>query len=374
MRTCIAFLRARLPVVNATSLAGVAILALATGGAHAAAPCNELETVGGGALGISPGSVGPPDSLGWDVGSGQCNGSFTVTRDFAFPSAGGNGIELGLRAEERREGQVANVGGSYEVETGHDTTPPEALNLAWWSFQQSIAYDGEIDDLDELLFVIRTDDGPSVPAGPTDMLDPVLRAAIESRNNRPNPTSTYAELYQTSQNPVFGWFDSYDVDDEGAWTLTLAAAKDGALADVSICIHTPEAACAPPPLVYSCAGNAPGAFMPPANATINVPNPRRTVPLHMRCRDADGRVLTPADIAPPVLVASKVPSGAATTDGLLRSRGHGGPGGAFTFTGGMWRFNLDLSNFTAPGAFEIRAAAGGDDLLLGAPTLTLVIN
>jgi hypothetical protein len=171
MRTCIAFLRARLPVVHATTLAGVAILALATGGAHAAAPCNELETVGGGALGISPGPLGPPASLGWDV-----------------------------------------------------------------------------------------------------------------------------------------------------------------------------------------------------------PNPRRTVPLHMRCRDADGRVLTPADIAPPVLVASKVPSGAATSDGLLRSRGHGGPDGAFEFAGGMWRFNLELSNFTAPGAFEIRAAAGGDDLLLGAPTLTLMIN
>jgi hypothetical protein len=72
--------------------------------------------VGGGQAGNSPGPVGRPNSLGWDVGGGQCNGSFTVTRDSAFPSADGDGIELGMRAEQRSVGQVANVGGDYEVD------------------------------------------------------------------------------------------------------------------------------------------------------------------------------------------------------------------------------------------------------------------
>ena len=49
-------------------------------GAHTT-PCNDPDTVGGGQLGISPGPTTPADSLGWDVGTGQCNGSFTVTQD-----------------------------------------------------------------------------------------------------------------------------------------------------------------------------------------------------------------------------------------------------------------------------------------------------
>jgi hypothetical protein len=90
---------------------------------HATA-CNEPDTVGGGALGVSPGPIGPGGSLGWDVGSGQCNGSFRFTRDPAFPSPDGDGIELGMRAEQRSVGQVTNSGGTYLVETGADTTQP----------------------------------------------------------------------------------------------------------------------------------------------------------------------------------------------------------------------------------------------------------
>jgi len=95
--------------------------------------CDLTDTVGGGALGNSPGPDGAPISahLGWDVGSGQCKSSFTVTRDTLFPSDSGGGIELGLRAEQRRVGQVANNIGDYEVQTGHDTTVPAAADRAW---------------------------------------------------------------------------------------------------------------------------------------------------------------------------------------------------------------------------------------------------
>ena len=48
--------------------------------------CDEADVVGGGASGLSPGPVGPPNSLGWDVGGGQCNGSFTVARDTSSPA------------------------------------------------------------------------------------------------------------------------------------------------------------------------------------------------------------------------------------------------------------------------------------------------
>jgi len=226
-------------------------LSLATIAVHAqnaplAAPCNQFDTVGGGALGVSPGPVGPPLSLGFDVGSGQCNGSFTAARPAKFPSSHGVGIELAMRAEQRSIGQVPNNSGNYLVETGADLTSNPEKPRAWWNFQHSIAYGGDISDLDSLCFVIRTDAGSSVPGPSTDML--ALRPVIDDRNNQPNSTLTYDDLYQTSQNPVFGWFPGgYDMNEEGAWTLTLTALRKNKTAEVSICIHTPNAVCGPPP-------------------------------------------------------------------------------------------------------------------------------
>lgn len=222
-------------------------------GSHAT-PCDAADTVGGGTLAVSP-----SPGAGWDVGDGQCNGSFTVTADPNFPSdsptLGGNGIELGMRAEQRRVGQVANISGDYEVLTGDD--PGTGGERAWWNFQHSIAYDGNIDDLDSLTFVIRTDAGTSVPVGPVDMLgllfppSTTLRDVIDDRH-APKATITYSDIYQTSQNPVFGWFSSYDMDEEGAWTLSLIATKNGRGAHVSICVHTPNESCDPPPSKDDC--------------------------------------------------------------------------------------------------------------------------
>lgn len=217
---------------------------------HATA-CNDPITVGGGTLGVSPGPVGPPNSLGWDVGNGQCNGSFSVTSDGAFP---GGALELALRAEQRRIGQVAPTGpNDYTVQTGPDIGPPLAFNRAWWNFQGSIGYGGSIANLDSLTLVINTDVGPNLPAAPVvDLL--AFRVIIDDRNNQPNATVGFADLYQISQNPEFGWFaptsdtdpnpSTFDYDAPGAWRFTITATKGGSSASVSVCIHTPGQTCA----------------------------------------------------------------------------------------------------------------------------------
>lgn len=233
-------------------------------GAHAT-PCNAVDTVGGGNLGVSPGPVGAPDSLGWDVGSGQCNGSFTVTADPAFP---GGQLELGLRAEQRRIGQVARLGADdYEVELGPDLGPPAAPNRAWWNFQGSIAYGGDIDDLDALTLKITTDVGPNQPAAAVvDLL--AIRALLDARNANPNPTSGFADLFQFSQNPEFGWFSAapdtdgnptgkFDYSKAGAWRFTLTATEGGVSKSVSACIHTPGEKCAPLNASPVCTGATP---------------------------------------------------------------------------------------------------------------------
>lgn len=219
----------------------------------AQAPCNEADTVGGGMLGVSPGPVGPPNSLGWDVGSGQCNGSFVSASDAMFP---GGALELGLRAEERRVGQVPRMaGGDYEVQLGNDANTPPAINRAWWNFNLSIAYGGALTDLDALILQIRTDAGDNQPANPAvDLLGAGLRAAIDDRNNQPNGTSGYSDLYQISQNPEFGWFmhasdtdanptGAFNYDEEGAWRMRLSAVEMGTEVAAEMCIHTPNAAC-----------------------------------------------------------------------------------------------------------------------------------
>ncbi|MEM7583594.1 MAG: hypothetical protein AAF560_09465 [Acidobacteriota bacterium] len=232
-----------------------ASLCLVAGPLMAQAPCNEADTVGGGTLGVSPGMIGPPDSLGWDVGSGQCNGSFVSASDAGFP---GGSLELGLRAEQRSVGQVPRMaGGDYEVQLGNDTTAGVS-NRAWWNFHLSIAYGGSLSDLDALTLQIRTDVGSNLPASPTvDLLAGGLRGLIDARNNQPNATSGFSDLYQVSQNPEFTWFTTasdtdanptgdFNYDEEGAWRMRLSATEAGTELAAEMCIHTPSAACVYP--------------------------------------------------------------------------------------------------------------------------------
>ena len=244
------------------SISAVSLVLVLCMNSIASAACNKDYTVGGGELAATKMDgtpIGPPTSLGWDVGTGQCNGSFTVTKNVSIPSADGEGIELAIRALKRGGGPVTNTSnnGVYEIKKGSDPTTVSIPNpngtRAWWDFQHSIAYDGNINELNSLTFIIRTDAGSSVPAGPFDML--ALRQFIDDRNdtnngqpvNRgassKNPTTGFSDLYQTSQNPVLApWFDTFDFNSEGAWTLTLVAEKKGRFASVSICVHTPNAA------------------------------------------------------------------------------------------------------------------------------------
>jgi hypothetical protein len=339
-------------------------------GVAQAVTCDLPETVGGGTLGVSS----PSPGAGWDVGTGQCNGDFSVIRDAAFPGSGGDGLELGMRAEQRRVGQVnppAHTGNDYEVQTGDD--PGTGGTRAWWNFQQSIAYDGDIDDLDFLTFGVRTDDGPSVPNGPFDML--ALRPFIDDRL-APKSTVTYDDIYQTSQNPVFApWFGVYDMADEGAWTLTLAAGEDGRFTSVSICIHTPNSACLDAPVVYTCAGAAEGGFGPPADQPITAKKAGRTIPLKMTCSDSDGNALTDVDIAAPVVHVSQVDGigGVIDDDVPVASTGLG-DGAAFVFRGNAWRYNLATTGFVDPGLFSITARAENGDLLVNAPVASFHID
>ena len=206
-----------------------------------------------------------------------------------------------------------------------------------------------------------------------------LRVLIDDRNptddrGEPaeNPTATYSDLYQTSQNPVFfPWFSTptYDPNDEGAWTMTLAALEDGVIASVQICIDTPEADCAEePPAVYTCEG-----FGPPLDEPLSFKKANRTLPLKMVCQDGSGALLTDEDVAPPTLVVTAEGGGDATTNGQILSTGVG-DGARFEFRGGTWRYNLSTKNFDAPGIFEITVAGTDGDVLLGAPAQTITIG
>ena len=204
--------------------------------------CNESDTVGGGELGNSPGG----GTLGWDVGSGQCNGSFVVTRAPDFQ--GGSDLELGLRVEQRRTGQIEREDGNvYVVETGADNTGGDLdVDRAWWNFQISAGL-GDLTALKELTLTIETISGPNQPSLPVFDLLPV--AGTGGARGGPG-TTEYPSLFQLSQNPEFGWFvnptdgdanptGAFDYDAEGIWKFTLEAKpQDGKKARVSMCVRT----------------------------------------------------------------------------------------------------------------------------------------
>ncbi|MGB9150568.1 MAG: hypothetical protein WCB36_10015 [Burkholderiales bacterium] len=354
------------------------LLAVTALPAVAAGTCNLGTSVGGGTANVSP-SAG----AGWDVGSGQCNGDFTVITDSSFP---GGVLELGMRIEQRLAGQLnppQHSGTSYEVQTGPD---PSTISIpytngtrAWWNFQHSIAYNGganSINSLDGLSFAIRTDVGIVNPAAPAvDML--FLRGIIDDRHT-PKTTAAFSDLYQTSQNPVFGWFaPTYNLASTapGAWMMTLAAVKSGRISSVSICAHTTGQVCAAPPVVYTCTG-----FDSPMDQTISVKKKaNRVLPLKMSCTGNGGAVLGTGAIAAPVLQVTKAsPAGEETTPAdTYLSAGQGTDGNEFVYNGSRWMFNLQTKNFTGVGTYTITVVAGGtggSNILVNAPTATFVVQ
>lgn len=398
-------------ITGTTALAALLIVGLTqvvpamAAGTVMPAACNQLDVVGNGGDLTEGNSTGVPTGLGFDVGTGICNGSFTVSEDSAFPSAGGpkteRGIELGMRATHRFSGSLERIGANsdtYIVKTGF-RVPLDSTSGSWWGFQHSIAYDGNISDLDELKFFIRTDEGTSIPAdfgtgnGIFDMR--ILRAFFDDRhftsiaNPNDNPTPEWNDIYQTSQAPAFvtfGWLQNagetalYDVDEEGAWTFTLSALKDGQLASVSICIETEGASngCDPAPTVYTCAGETPGSFEPPMDKVVSVKKKNRVLPLKMICTNSAGEILGDGDIsAPTVEITKSDPGGAVTDDGVeFLSSGKGDDGNIFVFDPetGKWQFNLSTKNFDGSGTYAISVAASGSELIVGSPTATFVVQ
>ena len=140
----------------------------------------------------------------------------------------------------------------YFIETGADVTTPPAANRAWWNFQVSTAYDGSggIASLESLVLTIDTLAGPNLPSATSfDLL--ALRQFVDARNG--GGTAEYADIFQMSQNPEFGWFavavdgdanpSSFDFDAQGIWRFTLEArGAAGALRRVSMCVRTRGAA------------------------------------------------------------------------------------------------------------------------------------
>jgi hypothetical protein len=288
-----------------------------------------------------------------------------------------------MRIEQRSAGQLnppQHSGTNYEVQTGSDTTNAAR---AWWNFQHSIAYNGVINNLEKLTFVIRTDVGSIVPAAPAfDMLalrgtaqtPPLVNTTGIDDRHLPS-TATFSDLYQTSQNPVFGWFTPiYPLASiaQGAWTLTLAALEAGRISSVSICAHTPGAVCTAAPVVYTCTG-----FEPPMDKDIVVKKKaNRVLPLKMVCTGTNGTVLGSGTIAAPIVQVTKTnPAGEETlpADTYL-SAGQGTDGNEFVFDGSRWNFNLQTKNFTGVGTYTITAVGGGTNLLVGPPTAIFTVQ
>jgi len=179
------------------------------------------------------------DVTSWDVGSGQVNGNFSVTSDADFL---GGPIELGLRAEQRRVGAVVpTAGDNYLVQPG---IQPGVPNRAWWNFQLSIAY-VDIDELDTLTLTIALIDGTNSPPAGTGIFDLLaVRGIIDDRNV--NGDANFDDIYQVSQNPLFGWFDpAYDLSlgSTFAYLFTLTATSGDSSVSASMCVQTDGLSC-----------------------------------------------------------------------------------------------------------------------------------
>lgn len=213
-----------------------------TGRALAAAVCAFALAGVAGAAAAAPVTTFDSNVTSWDVGSGQSNGHFSVTADQTF---NGGAIELGLRAEQRSVGAVTPTGNDYVVQAGTD---PTNSSRAWWNFQLSIAFNDIDNNLASLDLFIRKDAGTN--SGPAladfDLLS--LRSTIDDRN-APHSDANFADIYQVSQNPVFGWFNpaySLAADSTFAYffTLTATSADSGDAISATMCVHTAGLACA----------------------------------------------------------------------------------------------------------------------------------
>ncbi len=214
----------------------------------------------------------------WNVGLGQANGDFQVQTG----QLGGQNIELGIRATERKVGNITPSGGTYDVPLGFSAggTPTDA-NRAAWNFDFHISYGGDFAGLDSLSLLISSSNA-NVPAsgGVFDLLNPAFRAAVDCHTpstpsgsfpnglicasavapagatsdagnvdaGSPGDNSDPANLYQASQNPVFGYFGPpFDFDLPGIYDFTLQATLGVETISTSMSVRAGGAAAVPEP-------------------------------------------------------------------------------------------------------------------------------
>lgn len=171
---------------------------------------------------------------GWNPpgNNGQINGAFAIEQNIGTAP-----IELGLRAQQRRDGPVTPDGGTgfyYTVQPGADIDNlPPATNLAWWNFDWSAAYGPGIGSLDSLKLGIF--DGLSGQA--LNVID--ILALIDTL---PNPQAVLAgAVIQDSWNPTFAGvgIPGFDLNDTSfAYWFVLAATDNGAYASVHMCVRS----------------------------------------------------------------------------------------------------------------------------------------
>lgn len=195
-------------------IAMVTALTMSTLGVAAAAPGKGNPGGGNGAKSLGQTTL-DTDVSQWDVGSGQFNGEFITAER--------QGVELGLRLQERFEGLGLLAGGTngdrvavYQAETG-DTGGNDATWNYDWHVDISEARGPYADtELDDYRLVLEQDfsDENIFGFGVGTVELPMIEGVC-------SPDTFDADsLCQQSWNPGFGNGD-FDPDEEGTYSLRL---------------------------------------------------------------------------------------------------------------------------------------------------------
>ena len=136
-------------------------------------------------------------------GAGQLNGEFVLVT--------GGGIEIGLRATDRKDGLLPVTGkkkGVYRASTGLD----QGDNVAEWNYDWHVDLRGSGTVLSDYNLTLHQTFAPKLlgEAGPLDLTFPAFTFGILDN----------AVLYQSSQNPTF-FNDTFDPFAEGTYNLML---------------------------------------------------------------------------------------------------------------------------------------------------------
>ncbi len=185
-------------------LMGLAIAAIAGTGMVASAASFDTDVV-------SPG--GSPAVPGVYFGSGNPNGGFTVQN--------ADGIELGLRAKFYNDGVIhPTLGNLYDVPAG---VSPFKSTRADWNFEFSIDLrPGGVGSLtlNDIIASLTISD----THGHTNTIDPLaLDDATYGSSGVQNGNSVHLTDWgaQNSENMLFGFLPSYDVNAADTYTFTL---------------------------------------------------------------------------------------------------------------------------------------------------------